>query len=97
MSRKLKIILAVVAGVVMLALGGGAVVMAAGSTTTPTTSTATQSNPLFAKAAAILGVTERQLTAAYQQANTQAHTTSSPSDSDFRYTNSHPQIPDKSR
>jgi hypothetical protein len=72
MSRKLKIIVAVVAGVLVLALGGGAVVMAAGSTTTPTTSTAKQSNTLFAKAAATLGVTEQQLTAAYQQANTQA-------------------------
>jgi len=72
MSKKLKIIVAVVVGVVVLALGGGAIVMAAGSTTTPTTTPAAQSNTLFAKAAATLGVTEQQLTAAYQQANTQA-------------------------
>ena len=72
MSKKLKIIVAVVAGVMILALGGGAIVMAAGSTTTPTTTSAAQSNTLFAKAAATLGVTEQQLTDAFQQANTQA-------------------------
>ena len=72
MSKKLKIIVAVVVGVVVLALGGAAIVMAAGGTTTPTTTSATQSNTLFAKAAATLGVTEQQLTTAYQQANAQA-------------------------
>jgi hypothetical protein len=72
MSKKLKIIMAVVAGVVVLALGGVAVVMAAGSTTTTTTTTAVQSNTLFAKAAATLGVTEQQLTDAFKLANTQA-------------------------
>ena len=71
MSKKLKIIVAVVVGVAVLALGGGAIVMAADSTTTPTTTAAAQSNTLFAKAAALLGVTEQQLTVAYQQANTQ--------------------------
>ena len=71
MSKKIKIIVAVAAGVVILALGGGAIVMAAGSTT-PTTTSAAQSNTLFAKAAAILGVTEQQLTDAFKQANTQA-------------------------
>ena len=72
MSKKLKIIVAVMAGVVILALGGGAVVMAAGNTTTPTTTSAAQSNTLFAKAAAVLGVTEQQLSDAFQQANTLA-------------------------
>ena len=72
MSKKLKIIVAVVVGVVVLAVGGASVVMAAGSTTTPTTTQAAQSNTLFAKAAVTLGVTEQQLTTAYQQANTQA-------------------------
>ena len=70
MSKKLKIITAVMAGVVILALGGGALVMAADNTTTTTPTT--QSNALFARAAAILGVTEQQLTDAFQQANTLA-------------------------
>ena len=70
MSKKLKIIIAVMAGVVILALGGGALVMAADNTTTTTPTT--QSNALFARAAAILGVTEQQLTDAFQQANTLA-------------------------
>ena len=69
MSKKLKIIVAVVAGIVILALGGGAIVMAADNTT-PTT--VTQSDTLFAKVAAALGVTEQQLTDAFKQANTQA-------------------------
>ena len=60
MSKKLKIIVAVVVGVVVLALGGAAIVMAAGDTTTPTTTSATQSNTLFAKAAATLGQSPRQ-------------------------------------
>jgi hypothetical protein len=47
-------------------------VMASDSTATPTTTHAAQSNSLFAKAAALLGVTEQQLTVTYQQANTQA-------------------------
>ena len=68
MSRKLKIIAAVVVGVVVLTVGSAAIVMAAGSTNTP----AAQRNILFANAAATLGVTEQQLTTAYQQANTQA-------------------------
>ena len=72
MSKKLKIIVAVAAGVVVLAVGGAAIVMAAGSTTTTTTTSETPSNTLFAKAAAILGVTEQQLTDAFKQANTQA-------------------------
>jgi hypothetical protein len=71
MSKKLMIILAIVAGVVVLGLGGGAIVMAAGNTT-PTTTPATQSNTLFAKVATALGVTEQQLTDAFKQANTQA-------------------------
>jgi hypothetical protein len=70
MSKKLKIIMAIAAGVVILTLGGGAIVMAADNTT-PTTTT-NQSNPLFAKVAAALGVTEQQLTDAFKQANTQA-------------------------
>jgi hypothetical protein len=70
LSKKLKIVLAVVAGVVILSLGSGAVVMAA-TGTTPTTTTTTGSNPLFAKVAATLGVTEAQLTDAFKQANSQ--------------------------
>lgn len=65
MSKKWGIILAVLAGVVVLALGGGAVALAAGEQTTPT------SNPLFARVAGILGITEQQLTDAFQQAQTQ--------------------------
>ncbi len=72
MSKKLKIILAVAVGVVVLTLGCVAIVMAAGSTTTTTTTSVTQSNTLFAKVAATLGVTEQQLTDAFKQANTQA-------------------------
>jgi hypothetical protein len=72
MSKKLKIVMAVVAGVVVLAVGGAAIVMAAGSSTTPTTTPTAQSNTLFAKAATTLGVTEQQLTDAFKQANTQA-------------------------
>ena len=67
MSKKLKIILAIVVGIVILALGGSAIVMAADNTT-PTT----QSNTLFSKAAALLSVSEQQLTDAFKQANTQA-------------------------
>ena len=72
MSKKLKIVMAVVAGVVVLAVGGAAIVMAAGSSTTQTTTPTAQSNTLFTKAAAILGVTEQQLTDAFKHANTQA-------------------------
>ncbi|MGP8079911.1 MAG: hypothetical protein ACLPVI_05310 [Dehalococcoidales bacterium] len=75
MSKKLKIILALAAGVVILSLGSGAIVMAAGSTTTTTPATttpATQSNALFTAVAATLGVTEQQLADAFQQATTQA-------------------------
>ena len=70
MSKKLKIIIVLMAGVAILALGDGAIVMAADNTT-PTTTT-TQSNTLFAKAAATLGVTEQQLTDAFKQSNMQA-------------------------
>jgi hypothetical protein len=72
MSTKLKIIAAVAAGVVVIALGAGAIVMAADNTTPTTTTTVTQSNTLFTKVAATLGVTEAQLTDAFKQANTQA-------------------------
>lgn len=80
MSKKLKIVLALAAGVVILSLGGGAIVMAAtGSSTTSTTTTipATQckgnfGNGAFTAAAATLGVTEQQLADAFQQATTQA-------------------------
>ena len=41
MSKKLKIVLALAAGVVILSLGTGAVVMAASNTTTPSTTTTT--------------------------------------------------------
>ena len=71
MSKKLKIIVAIVGGVVILALAGSAIVMAADNTT-PTTTPATQSNTLFAKVAALLNVTEQQLTDAFKQAGTQA-------------------------
>ena len=73
MSRKIKIMIAVAAGVTVLALGAGAIVMAA-DTTTPTTTTATaaKSNTLFANVAATLGVTEQQLTDAFNTANAQA-------------------------
>jgi hypothetical protein len=75
-SKKLKIILAVAVGLVILALGSGAIVMAATSTTTTATTTAaTQSNPLFAKVAASLGVTEQQLADAFKQAGTEAQNT----------------------
>lgn len=68
MSKKWKIILAVVAAVVVLALAGSVVVtLAADNPTTPTST----SNPLFAKVATILGVTEKQLTDAFTQARTQ--------------------------
>ncbi len=80
MSKKLKIVLALAAGVVILSLGGGAIVMAAtGSSTTSTTTTipATQcigafDNGAFTAAAATLGVTEQQLADAFQQATAQA-------------------------
>ena len=80
MSKKLKIVLALAAGVVILSLGGGAIVMAAtGSSTTSTATTTTASqcngtfgNGAFTAAAATLGVTEQQLADAFQQANVQA-------------------------
>jgi hypothetical protein len=74
MSKKLKIVLALAAGVVILSLGSAAIVMAASTTpATTTTATATQcngslNNGLFTTAAATLGVTEQQLTDAFQQA-----------------------------
>ncbi len=72
MSKKIKILLAIVAGVLVLTVGGVVAVMAAGETTTPTSTAATTpSNPLYAKVAAILGVTEQQLTDAFKQARTQ--------------------------
>jgi hypothetical protein len=80
MSKKLKIVLALAAGVVVLSLGGGAIVMAATGTTTPATTTNTPAtqcngtfgNGLFTAAAATLGVTEQQLADAFQQAGAQA-------------------------
>ena len=79
MSKKLKIILALAAGVVVLSLGGGAIVMAASGSSTPSTTTipATQcngafGNGLFTTVAATLGVTEQQLADAFQQATVQA-------------------------
>jgi hypothetical protein len=73
MSKKLKIVLALAAGVVILSLGTGAVVMAASNTTTPpaTTTPAAQCKGLFTAAAAALGVTEQQLADAFQQAAAQ--------------------------
>ena len=77
MSKKLKIIIAVAVVVVVIAVGGASIIMAAGGTTTTTTTTTTtvKSNPLFAKAAATLGVTEAQLSDAFKQANTAAEQT----------------------
>ena len=78
MSKKLKIVLALAAGVVILSLGSGAIVMAASATPAPTATTpATQcngtfGNGLFTTAAATLGVTEQQLADAFQQAAGQA-------------------------
>jgi len=80
MSKKLKIVLALAAGVVILSLGGGAIVMAATGTTTPATTTNTPvtqcngtfGNGLFTAAATTLGVTEQQLADAFQQAGAQA-------------------------
>jgi len=70
MSRKLKIIFAVVVGVVVLAIAGGAVAFAADAPPA-TTSTTAPANQLFTKVAATLGVTEQQLTDALKQASTQ--------------------------
>jgi len=72
MTKKWKIILATVVGVVVFALVGTAIAIAADNTT-PTTPT-TQSGSLFAKVASILGVTEDQLTGAFKQARTQLET-----------------------
>jgi hypothetical protein len=75
MSKKLKIILALAAGVVVLSLGSGAMVMAADGTTTTTPATTTtlgsQNNTLLTAVATTLGVTEQQLADAFQQATTQ--------------------------
>jgi hypothetical protein len=80
MSKKLKIVLALAAGVVVLSLGSGAIVMAATGSSTPSTTTtiaATQcegsfNNGLYATVATALGVTEQQLADAFQQATVQA-------------------------
>ena len=76
MSKKLKIILALAAGVVVLSLCSGAIVMAADSspTTTPATTTTpgSQNNALFNAVAAALGVTEQQVADSFQQATVQA-------------------------
>ncbi len=68
MSRKWKILLIVLAAAVVLALGGTAIAMAADGTPPEAT---TASNPLFAKVAATLGITEQALTNAFVQARTQ--------------------------
>ena len=70
MSKRWKIILAVVAGVVVLSLAGTAIAFAADGSQ-PATST---SNPLLAKVAQLLGngITEQQLTDALKQARQQA-------------------------
>jgi hypothetical protein len=68
MSRKWKILLSILVAVVVLALGGGAIVMAADGDQPA----ATTSNPLFAKVATTLGITEQALTDAFKQARTQA-------------------------
>jgi hypothetical protein len=69
MSNKVKILLAVVVAAIVLAIGGGVAVMADEGQTT-------QSNPLFAKVAAVLGnVTEQQLTDAFKQAREQVAST----------------------
>lgn len=66
MSKKIKILLAVVAALVVLTVGSGVIVLANGEQQT------TPGNPLFAKVAAILGnVTEQQLTDAFKQAREQ--------------------------
>jgi hypothetical protein len=78
MSKKLKIVLALAAGVVILSLGSGAIVMAASTSPSSTTTTpATQcsggiGNGLYSAAATTLGVTEQQLADAFQQAAVQA-------------------------
>jgi hypothetical protein len=77
MSKKLKIVIALAAGIVILSLGSGAIVMAAtGTTTTTATTTAAQcngtvGNGLYTAAAATLGVTEQQLEDAFEQAMAQ--------------------------
>jgi hypothetical protein len=74
MSKKLKIVLALAAGVVILSLGSGAIVMAASTAPASTATTpaaqcnGTFGNGLFTTAAAALGVTEQQLDDAFQQA-----------------------------
>ncbi len=65
MSKKLKILLAVVAAVVLFAIGGGVAVMAQYDEDT------TQNTTLVAKVAAILGITEQQLTNALAQVREQ--------------------------
>jgi hypothetical protein len=78
MSKKLKIVLALAAGVVILSLGSGAIVMAASTAPASTSTTpaaqcnGTFGNGLFTTVAAALGVTEQQLADAFQQAAVQA-------------------------
>jgi hypothetical protein len=69
MSKRWKIILAIVAGVVVLSLTGTAIAFAADGTSQPSTST---SNPLLAQVAQLIGKTEQQLTDALKQARQQA-------------------------
>ena len=73
MSKKIKILIAVAVGVVVIAISGASIILAANGPTTTTTTTATTttvSNNLFAKAADILKVTEQQLNEAFMVAGT---------------------------
>jgi hypothetical protein len=76
MSKKIKILLAIVAALVVLTVGGGVAVMASGTTTPTTTPTVTaKSNPLLAKVAQLLGngITEQQIVDAFKQAREQVN------------------------
>lgn len=65
MSKKWKIFIIVVASTVVVGLSGGAIALANGE------QPASTSNPLFAKVATILGITEQKLTDAFKTAQTQ--------------------------
>lgn len=67
MSKRWKIILAVVAAVVVLSLAGGAIALAADGDQPATTT-----NPLLARVAQLIGKSEADLTSALKQARQQA-------------------------
>jgi len=66
MSKKMKVLVAVLAAILVLAVGGTAVVIAQEEEPPPTPET--EANGLLPRVAEILGISQEELTSAFQQA-----------------------------